>query len=105
MSRTLEAKIYLALEESEVKWKEGVQEKWELMGEVGDYEEGVITRIINYDSQDTHHCGIELESVEWGCKTIYPAKVARLISKARKTLSTHVNNPEDFKLTLSAEYF
>jgi len=105
MSRNSEAKIYLALEEDKVAWKEGIQEKWDLMGEVGDHQEGVITRIINYDSQDSYYCGVVLESVGWGCKTIYATKIVRLIAKARRLLSHYVENPEDFKLTLSAEYF
>lgn len=105
MGSNVSAKIYLALEEDEVEWKEGLKEEYDRHGEVGDYEEGFITCIINYDSQDSYCCGIELESVEWGCKTIYATKIVRLIAKARRSLSTYVNNPEDFKLTLSAEYF
>ena len=105
MSRSSEAKIYLALEESKVEWKAGVRETWELMGEVGDYEEGIITRIINYDSQNSHYCGIELESVEWGCKEIDLHIISNSANTARRILSYYVNNPEDFKLTLSSEYF
>ena len=105
MSRNSEAKIYLALEEHKVEWKKNFKEEYDRHGEIGDHEEGVITCIINYDSQDSYHCGIELESVEWGCKTIYATKIVRLIAKARRLLGHYVNNPEDFKLTLSAEYF
>lgn len=105
MGSNVSAKIYLALEEDKVEWKEGLQEVYDRWGEVGDHEEGVIGCIINYDSQDSYYCGIELESVEWGCKTIYTTKIARLISKTRRSLSKYVDNPEDFKLTLSAEYF
>lgn len=99
------AKIYLALEENEVEWKEGLKEEYDRHGEVGDYEEGVVTRVINYDSQDSYCCGIELESVEWGCKEIDLHVINDSANEARRLLSYYVNNPEDFKLTLSAEYF
>lgn len=105
MGSNVSAKIYLALEEDEVEWKGGLKEEYDRHGEVGDYEEGVITRVINYDSQDSYYCGIELESVEWGCKEIDLHVISDSVNAAKRLLSYYVSNPEDFKLTLSAEYF